>query len=140
MIEEEHQLKKKIKYSNKQVLLNEVEFSASIDEPLIDIILPVYNEAKTIRRVILELHNEIAQKLPTRLIVAEDGSNDGTKEVLKSLKMEVPFLLFSDSRRKGYMKGVSDALKKCNNEWVFFSDSDGQYFSSNFWRLWENRR
>ena len=31
-------------------------------------------------------------------------------------------------------------LKKASNEWVFFSDSDGQYFPSDFWQLWNNRR
>ncbi len=51
----------------------------------------------------------------------------------------MPISLFSTAVRKGYTKGVGDALKKCNAPWVFFSDSDGQYLPSNFWQLWENR-
>jgi len=73
------------------------------------------------------------------LVVAEDGSTDGTREILTSLKREVPMMLLSDHNRKGYAKGVGDALKSCDSDWVFFSDSDGQYFPSDFWSLWENR-
>ncbi len=107
--------------------------------PVIDVVLPVFNEAESIRGVILNFYNEITQKLPSRLIVAEDGSVDGTKEILFELKNEVPFSLYCGLKRKGYAKGVADALRKCNEQWVFFSDSDGQYFPSDFWNLWENR-
>jgi glycosyltransferase involved in cell wall biosynthesis len=106
---------------------------------VVDVVLPVYNEATTIRSVVLDFYNEIACKLPVRLIVAEDGSDDGTRNVLLSLRKEIPFSLFCDSRRKGFAKGVSDAFRQCNSQWVLFSDSDGQYFPSDFWRLWENR-
>lgn len=101
--------------------------------------MPAYNEAKTIRSVILDFYSEIATKIPCQLIVAEDGSDDGTNNVLNSLKSEVPIQVFSAPVRKGYAKGVSDALIKCSSEWIFFSDSDGQYFPSDFWNLWENR-
>ncbi len=103
------------------------------------VLMPVYNEAESIRSVILNFYDEIAQKLPITMTVAEDGSDDGTREILSSLKNELPISLFSDPRRKGYAKAAADALKKTSNEWVFFSDSDGQYFPSDFWRLWENR-
>jgi len=108
--------------------------------PLIDIVLPVYNEATIIRRVILDYYCEIAQKIPSRLIVVEDGSVDGTREILFSLKNVIPMSLFSDPRRKGFAKGVGDGLKKCSAEWIFFSDSDGQYYSGDFWQLWNNRK
>jgi glycosyltransferase involved in cell wall biosynthesis len=73
------------------------------------------------------------------MIVAEDGSNDGTREILMALKNDLPISVFSDATRKGYAKAAGDALRKSSNEWVFFSDSDGQYCPSDFWQLWENR-
>jgi dolichol-phosphate mannosyltransferase len=117
----------------------EMSSQAQFTTPEIDVVLPAYNEAKTIRAVVLDFYSEIATKIPSRLIVAEDGSVDGTKAILQSLKHEVPISVFSDPHRKGYAKGVTDVLKKCTQEWVFFSDSDGQYAPSDFWRLWENR-
>jgi glycosyltransferase involved in cell wall biosynthesis len=120
-------------------LVGKVNFKKESIPPVIDVVMPVYNEAGIIRFVVLDFYNEIAQKLPSRLIVAEDGSVDGTKEILLALKNEMPFSLFCGPQRKGYAKGVGDALRKCNEQWVFFSDADGQYFPSDFWRLWENR-
>jgi glycosyltransferase involved in cell wall biosynthesis len=120
-------------------LADKGNFKGEFILPIIDVVLPVFNEAGSIRRVILDFYNEIVQKLPSRLIVAEDGSVDGTKEILLALKNEVPISLFCGLKRKGYAKGVADALRKCEEEWVFFSDSDGQYFPSDFWQLWENR-
>lgn len=111
--------------------------------PSLSIVLPTYNEANNIRGVVLEYLKEIASKLPSKLVVAEDGSFDGTKEILFSLANEVPISLLSSANRKGYAKGVRDALESCSDsfsaEWLFFSDSDGQYFPSDFWRLWDNR-
>jgi glycosyltransferase involved in cell wall biosynthesis len=82
---------------------------------------------------------EIVTKIPSRLIVAEDGSADGTPDILSSLTKRIPFSLFSERTRKGYAKAAVDALKKCKQDWVFFTDSDGQYSPSDFWRLWEKR-
>ena len=108
-------------------------------KPLLSVVLPAYNEEETIREVVIEYFQEIVTKLPSEFVVAEDGSNDRTPEILSSLAKEFPISLFSDPRRKGYAKGVGDALKKCKQEWIFFSDSDGQYSPSDFWRLWKNR-
>jgi dolichol-phosphate mannosyltransferase len=105
----------------------------------LSVIMPVYNEAANIKEIILDYFETIVCKLNSDLIVAEDGSTDGTKEILFSLKNEIPISLFSDQKRKGYAKGVKDALRKCDGEWIFFSDSDGQYLSSDFWRLWSER-
>jgi glycosyltransferase involved in cell wall biosynthesis len=121
------------------ILENEEVVGNSYHEPVIEVVLPAYNEAKNIRNVILDFYSEISTKIPCQLIVAEDGSDDGTNHILNSLKSEIPINVFSGLVRKGYSKGVSDALRKCSKEWVLFSDSDGQYFPSDFWSLWENR-
>lgn len=107
--------------------------------PLVSVVLPAYNEAETIRGVVLDYFKEIRRKIPSKLVVAEDGSVDGTKEILASLADELPISVLSNRNRKGYAKGVADALKCCDGDWIFFSDSDGQYFPSDFWGLWENR-
>ncbi len=107
--------------------------------PVTSVLLPAYNEAETIVDTVTAYHKEICEKLPAELIVAEDGSTDGTKEILASLKNKIHFRLLSDHNRKGYAKAVSDALRDTNGEWVFFSDSDGQYFPSDFWNLWAQR-
>jgi glycosyltransferase involved in cell wall biosynthesis len=113
--------------------------TTGLEKPILAIVLPAFNEAETIKEVVSNYFNEIATKLPSTLIVAEDGSIDRTPQILASLAKEIPISLFSDRKRKGFAKAVSDALNECNEDWIFFSDSDGQYFPSDFWSLWENR-
>lgn len=105
----------------------------------VSVLLPVYNEAETVSNILKTYHNEICRKVSAPLIVAEDGSTDGTREILASLQKELPIVLLSDPNRKGYAKAAIDALKSCSSDWVFFSDSDGQYSPSDFWKLWKKR-
>jgi dolichol-phosphate mannosyltransferase len=126
-------------YFGKDIQSNSFRLNHSQEAPILDVVLPAYNEADTIRKVVSNFNDEIITKLPSRLVVAEDGSYDGTKEILQSLKDELSISLFSTPVRKGYTRGVGDALKRCNAPWIFFSDSDGQYSPSSFWQLWENR-
>jgi len=51
---------------------------------LISIIVPVYNEARTVRQVIGRLL-QIPLPAPREIIVVNDGSTDGTREVLDSI-------------------------------------------------------
>ena len=77
----------------------------------LSIVLPVYNEAGTIERVLRDLHAKIAAKLAdVEFIVAEDGSSDGTKEVLQRLAPELKLRLVTGRERKGYTRAVKDAL------------------------------
>ncbi|MFC1590044.1 glycosyltransferase family 2 protein [Candidatus Omnitrophota bacterium] len=93
----------------------------------LSIIIPVYNEARVIEKVIRCFYEKVVKKLPSaKLLIAEDGSTDGTKEVLRKLLQEIPFTLISGKERKGYTKAFKDALGIAETKLVFFSDSDGQ--------------
>ena len=105
-------------------------------EKSVSVVLPVYNEAEIIEEVIREYYDEIIRKYPnSEFIIAEDGSNDGTKEILTELSKEIPMRLVMGPERKGYLHGVRDALLLAKNETVFFSDSDGQHDPRDFWKL-----
>ena len=94
----------------------------------LSVVMPVYNEAGIIEKVIEHFHRHVIRQRPgSRLIVIEDGSDDGTKDILKSLNRRIPFTLISAEKRKGYTRAFKDALKTADTELIFFSDSDGQH-------------
>jgi len=100
------------------------------------IILVVYNEAGVIENVIKDFYEEVVKKVPNaKLIIAEDGSTDGTKEILNALNKKIPFVSVSSNERKGYTKAFKDALRIANTELVFFSDSDGQHKPADVFKL-----
>lgn len=106
----------------------------------VSVIVNVYNEAETIERELREIHEEIIAKLPgSELIVAEDGSTDGTKEILARLQAELGIIHSTAPQRKGYAKAFRDAVALARNDYVFFSDTGGKLDFKEFWKLYEHR-
>ncbi len=92
------------------------------------LIMPVFNEAETIEKVIRDTYGEVSRwQTAVNFIIAEDGSQDGTKEILYELQKDIPFTLVSSQERKGYTRAFKDALALAGTPWVLFSDSDGQH-------------
>ncbi len=99
-------------------------------------VIPVYNEAATIAQTLEDFYEKVVKKYNgSRLLIAEDGSTDGTKEVLVALNKKIPFVMVSSGVRKGYTRVFKDLLKAADGELVFFSDSDGQHDPGDFFKL-----
>lgn len=102
----------------------------------LSIIIPVYNEAGIIEDVVRDIYSKVIRKIPgSRLIIVEDGSADGTKEILNKLSKEISFVLISGEKRKGYAKAFKDALNIVETKLLLFSDSDGQHEPEDVFRL-----
>lgn len=98
----------------------------------------VYNEAEILEKVIREYYENIISKLDNaEFIVAEDGSTDGSKEILARLTQELPLRLVSGDKRKGYVKAYRDSIALPEKEYIFFTDSSGKHDPADFWKLFE---
>jgi glycosyltransferase involved in cell wall biosynthesis len=105
----------------------------------VSVIINVYNEAGTIEREVRQIQAEILDRLPgSELIVAEDGSSDGTKEILQRLKAELGIVHSTSPERKGYARAFRDAVALAKNPYVFFSDTGGKQDFADFWKLYEH--
>jgi len=102
----------------------------------VSIILPVHNEAQSIKSVITEFYQEINSKIPLKIVVVEDGSTDGTKKVLSDLAKKIPMELMMKRERRGYSDALLEGLRNVDTEYVFFTDSDGQHSARDFWLLY----
>jgi glycosyltransferase involved in cell wall biosynthesis len=78
----------------------------------VSLVLPVHNEADNIEAVIRGFYNEIGGKMPLQIIVAEDGSTDGTREILTKLSQEIPMTILTEKTRQGYMDGLRRGLER----------------------------
>jgi glycosyltransferase involved in cell wall biosynthesis len=67
---------------------------------LLSIIVPVYNEVRTVRAVIDRLL-AIDLPIPREILVVDDGSTDGTREVLASVAVELPAVSVIQAMRNG---------------------------------------
>ena len=102
----------------------------------VTVILIAHNEAESIRKDVEDFYRVVAGRLPaSELIVTEDGSTDGTSEILRDIATRLPIKLVQSKERKGYIQALLDALKVSNCAWILFSDTGGKFNPEDFWRL-----
>ena len=106
----------------------------------LEILLPVFNEAKHIEKTLEEIHLNLKDKINYKFIISEDGSTDGTKTVLNKLKDKYGFILISDKLRKGYSNAVMDGMKMASKDYLMILDSDGQSDPSEIYKFWVYRK
>lgn len=103
----------------------------------ISLILIVHQEATTIERVIRDFWEKVISKIPgSQFILCEDGSTDGTKEILTRLKDKYHLILDMRQKKRGYTRAMYDGFRLAKNSVIFFSDSDGQHEPNDFWRMY----
>ncbi|KAF0134131.1 MAG: hypothetical protein FD145_887 [Candidatus Saganbacteria bacterium] len=103
----------------------------------ITLIMNAYNEAETIENEVRSFHENIISKIPgSQFIIAEDGSTDGTSEILERLASEIGIIHSTSKERKGYTKALKDAFKLAKTSYIFFSDSGGKHNPQDFWKLY----
>jgi glycosyltransferase involved in cell wall biosynthesis len=105
-------------------------------------VMPVYNEADTIEATVRELFDKVVSKMGNVDVwVFEDGSTDGTKEVLEKLVDELPnFHAKMTKQKKGYPRAMREAflsIDPLEYQFLVAIDSDGQYDPDDFFKLWQ---
>lgn len=103
----------------------------------VSLIILVHQEAEVIERVVAGYYDAVIAKIPgSEFIVCEDGSTDGTKDILKRIEGRYHLTLHMGNVRKGYTRAKRDAFAMAKNPVIFFSDSDGQHNPEDFWKLY----
>jgi glycosyltransferase involved in cell wall biosynthesis len=95
----------------------------------ITVAMPAYNEAENIQAMV-ESVIPVMDALTDdyEVIVVDDGSRDGTSNVVKSLEQRYPQVrLVQHEVNQGYGAAVFSGLTSASKELVFFTDSDRQF-------------
>jgi glycosyltransferase involved in cell wall biosynthesis len=102
-----------------------------IDKKLLTIVVPVYNEEKTIEKVLLSL-TKLREKIETiEIIVVNDGSKDNSLKILKE-NHNYYDVLINNVQNKGKGNAVKSALEKANGKYIVFQDADLEYDPQDF--------
>ncbi len=102
----------------------------------VSIIIPVYNEKKTIEPI---LNKVFSAKLPLgmtyEVIVVDDASNDGTGKQLAKIKGNFQLLTHHQNQGKG--AAIITGLSKVTGDFVLIQDADLEYNPGDYVRLLE---
>ncbi len=103
----------------------------------ISLIILVHQEAESIEAVVKEFYEKVTCKIPgSEFIICEDGSTDGTKDILLRMKDQYGLTLDMVEGKRGYINAMRDGYKLAKSPIIFFSDSDGQHDPNDFWQMY----
>src|SRR5256712_7101444 len=90
--------------------------------PKVSFVVPVKNEERLIRRCIESIVNQTYKNL--EIVVMDDGSTDGTTDILKALKLELGIKAYRMRVNVGKKKAIEAAIRHTTGEIFAFVDSD----------------
>lgn len=99
----------------------------------LSIILPVYNEEKNIKDVIVEIITNVKNCTNNfEIILINDGSSDKSADIIKNLMIEYPSLrLINNERNEGYGASIRKGISHAEKELLLIMDADGQFRMDN---------
>src|SRR5579862_7135426 len=104
---------------------------------LLSILIPVYNERTVVEQSLaLVLNASLPENMERELVVVDDCSTDGTKEILERLAAREPRIhLFRHPVNQGKGASVRTAIQQAGGDFCLVQDADLEYDPSEYVKL-----
>ena len=101
---------------------------------ILSVIIPVYNEEKTIIQILEKIKKNRSNEFKYEIIVIDDGSTDLSRKLLEENKNLYDKLLLNDvNQGKGF--SVKKGILNCSGTHIIFQDGDLEYDPNDFKKL-----
>ena len=96
--------------------------------PQLTVIIPCYNEKDAVADTVHSVLEVLEKTVDSELIVVDDGSNDGSQNILQGLAKQLPRLkvIFHEENR-GYGASLKTGIRRAQGELIAITDADGTY-------------
>ncbi len=105
----------------------------SADDFVLSVVIPIYNERDTIEEILSRVHDAPFRK---EIVVVDDGSADGSREVLRELEAagKIDRLILHD-KNKGKGAALRTGFAQVSGDLVVVQDADLEYDPSEYPQL-----
>ena len=93
---------------------------------MLSILMPVYNERRTVEAAIKDVM-DTDLPVPKELVLVDDGSTDGTREILRNLPQNGQVRVVFHEQNRGKGAAVQTALAEARGEFAAILDADLEY-------------
>ena len=101
----------------------------------LSVVIPVYNEINTLEEILKKVKDV---KISKEIILVDDGSTDGSRELLKSLqKRDTSLTVVFQRKNQGKGAALRAGFKKACGDYVIVQDADLEYDPKDYLKLIE---
>lgn len=94
---------------------------------VLSIIIPCYNEERTIRELLEKVVHADTHPWQKEIVVVDDGSSDGTRAILAEYRSKPGFRVIFRARNGGKGAAERDGIAAASGEYLFLQDADLEY-------------
>jgi glycosyltransferase involved in cell wall biosynthesis len=108
-----------------------------IQNPKLSILMPVYNEERTVEKIIKLIDAVDLAKIGVsrELVIVDDGSKDKTRDILKAIVPKYQYIKYIEHvKNKGKGGAIKTAIKNATGNILIVQDADLEYDPQDYFR------
>lgn len=118
--------------------MDEIAESEPMQPIKLSIIVPIYNEAPSIDLVLKKIKNAyLPPNIIKEIIIINDGSTDGTREMLKKYTADTEMRIFNQDKNRGKTQAVRFGMERSSGDLILIQDADLEYDPEDYHLLLE---